>query len=653
MNPPAESGPSGNKNGQKFGAATNGYADGQPRAPVISFDRVIKRFALPDQIVTALDELTLEVPAGRLTGLVGPDGAGKTTMLRLICGLLDADSGTISVLGSDPIKDQASVQANIGYMPQRFGLYEDLSVLENLNLYADLHGLSGPARNARFNELMHFTGLGEFRSRLAGRLSGGMKQKLGLACTLVHPPKLLLLDQPSAGVDPLSRRELWHMVETLVDEGITVLWATSYLDEAARCHQVLLLSEGHLLEAGPPSRIADVAVGRTFTVTVPTALRATLTERLQATSVITDAIIKGRDIRILMNDDVEAETREANLRDAIEKAGVSQFDLRPAPPSFEDSFISLLAKEQESKIKQASGVAKINVQNAEDLSIKPSSSATPLSANEQDVTRQDIGSAPVVVEVDNLVRTFGDFTAVDRISFSVRRGEIFGLLGPNGAGKSTTFKMLCGLLPPTDGKALVLGIDLRRAAATARARIGYMAQKFSLYGNLSVAQNLNFYASAYGLRGRSHETKINWAISEFQLHEFARADADSLPLGFKQRLALACALMHGPGILFLDEPTSGVDPIVRREFWKRINAIAKTGVTVMVTTHFMEEAEYCDRIGIVYRGQLIAVGTPDDLKEENVPDTSKDDSDEKTPSVPTLEDAFINLIERHDREQNQ
>jgi ABC-2 type transport system ATP-binding protein len=538
-------------------------------------------------------------------------------------------------------------------MPQRFGLYEDLSVLENLNLYADLHGLSGPARNARFSELMNFTGLGDFRSRLAGKLSGGMKQKLGLACTLVHPPKLLLLDQPSAGVDPLSRRELWHMVEALVDQGITVLWATSYLDEAARCHQVLLLNEGHLLEAGPPWSIANVAIGRTFTVTVPTALRAALTERLQATPLIADAIIKGRDIRILTNDDGEAASRETNLRDVIEEAGVGQFDLRPVAPSFEDSFISLLAKEQESKIKQAPGIAKIGVQDTKESSIKPRSSATLLSANEQEATRQGIGSAPVVVEVDNLVRTFGDFTAVDRISFSVRRGEIFGLLGPNGAGKSTTFKILCGLLPPSDGKALVLGIDLRRAAAMARARIGYMAQKFSLYGNLSVGQNLNFYASAYGLRGRVHEMKINWAISEFQLHEFAQADADSLPLGFKQRLALACALMHGPGILFLDEPTSGVDPIVRREFWKRINALAKTGVTIMVTTHFMEEAEYCDRIGIVYRGRLIAVGTPDDLKEEYVPDEGKDDSDETAPSVPTLEDAFINLIERHDREQHQ
>ena len=252
------------------------------------------------------------------------------------------------------------------------------------------------------------------------------------------------------------------------------------------------------------------------------------------------------------------------------------------------------------------------------------------------------GNGPeAVIEVAGLVRKFGDFTAVDNIAFKVTRGEIFGLLGPNGAGKSTTFKMLCGLLPPTDGKALVLGIDLRRAAAVARGRIGYMAQKFSLYGNMSVLQNLRFFASAYGLEGTARERRIEAELSEFGLAPYADAISETLPLGYKQRLALACAIMHEPGVLFLDEPTSGVDPLVRREFWTRINAMAAAGVTVLVTTHFMEEAEYCDRIGIIYRGRLVATGTPEDLKGEHRSSALPD---------PTLEDAFVDLIERYDRE---
>ncbi len=230
---------------------------------------------------------------------------------------------------------------------------------------------------------------------------------------------------------------------------------------------------------------------------------------------------------------------------------------------------------------------------------------------------------------------------MDRISFDVGRGEIFGLLGPNGAGKSTTFKMLCGLLPPTGGKALVLGIDLRRAAAVARGRIGYMAQKFSLYGNMSVLQNLRFFASAYGLGGGERERRIEAELEEFALSPYADAVSDTLPLGFKQRLALACAIMHAPGVLFLDEPTSGVDPLVRREFWARIYAMAEAGVTVLVTTHFMEEAEYCDRIGIIYRGRLVATGTPDELKQQH---RSADNPE------PTLEDAFVDLIEHYDQE---
>ncbi len=338
---------------------------------------------------------------------------------------------------------------------------------------------------------------------------------------------------------------------------------------------------------------------------------------------VVDAIVKGHDLHVLLSEGVDSEylSRFCSHLDGV-SLKVDEVD-----PIFEDAFIDLL---------------KGQISGAETRTAEPSSDAVSADMRRPDEQQNNNGEA--VIEVANLVRKFGDFTAVDHVSFKVERGEIFGLLGPNGAGKSTTFKMLCGLLPPTDGKALVLGIDLRRAAAVARSRIGYMAQKFSLYGNMSVLQNLQFFASAYGLAGQTQQRKIDENLAGFGLEPYADAISETLPLGYKQRLALACAIMHAPGVLFLDEPTSGVDPLVRREFWTRINAMAAAGVTVMVTTHFMEEAEYCDRIGIIYRGRLVATGTPKKLRD----DARTDDL-----ANPTLEDAFVDLIEHYDREHPQ
>ncbi len=582
--------------------------------PVIEVGEVIKHFASPTRTVKALDGLSFTTEAGRITGLVGPDGAGKTTLMRVLTGLLRPDSGRVSVLGIDAVAEPERVQASVGYMPQHFGLYEDLSVAENLELYADLQGLVGPERKQQIERLSQFTGLGPFRRRLAGRLSGGMKQKLGLACTLVRPPRLLLLDEPSVGVDPVSRRELWQMVEALLDEGISVLWATAYLDEAERCHQVLLLNEGRLLASGPPASFHAKLKGRTFALRAEkTDRRRVLAEVLKLPQVV-DAIVKGSDIRVL----AAQGAGKAELARCCKDLGTGRLSVRAVEPVFEDAFVSLL-KEREG--------------------IEPAAAGPALSSPIQIERAEDRDAA--VIEVEGLVRRFGDFTAVDHVDFAVRRGEIFGLLGPNGAGKSTTFKMLCGLLPPSDGKALVLGIDLRRAAPVARARIGYMAQKFSLYGNMTVRQNLTFFASAYGLAGRSRHDKIEVELQDLGLEPYAEANSGDLPLGFKQRLALACAIMHEPGVLFLDEPTSGVDPLVRREFWGRINAMASAGITIMVTTHFMEEAEYCDRIGIIYRGRLVATGTPDELRKAHASKALPD---------PTLEDAFVDLIEHYDRE---
>jgi ABC-2 type transport system ATP-binding protein len=585
--------------------------------PVIEVEEVGKRFEAGGRTVTALRQLSMRVEAGQITGLVGPDGAGKTTLMRLMTGLLKPDSGRIRVFGLDSVSQSQEIQANIGYMPQRFGLYEDLSVIENLGLYADLQGLAGRERTARFERLMEFTGLGQFRKRLAGQLSGGMKQKLGLACTLVRPPRLLLLDEPSVGVDPVSRRELWEIVNALIDEGISILWSTAYLDEAEKCDDVVLLDEGSLLDSGPPEKFGEQLSGRTYEFSLNGADKRTLLRELAKGSIVIDASIKGRDVRLLLAHRPSSQ-ETAELADL---ADIEPAELKEVEPGFEDAFVALIKAQQQSTREEG--------ETAPDIAMEATPNAWPGAT---------VDDGPVI-QVEGLVRMFGDFRAVDGIDFQVSKGEIFGLLGPNGAGKSTTFKMLCGLMPPTDGKALVLGIDLRRAAAIARGRIGYMAQKFSLYGNMTVGQNLHFFASAYGLSGDDRAEAIRQALANFGLETYAEGDSGSLPLGYKQRLALAAAIMHRPGVLFLDEPTSGVDPLVRREFWRRINGMASAGVTVMVTTHFMEEAEYCDRIGIIYRGKLVETGSPEELKAAHKTQEHPD---------PTLEDAFIDLIRQID-----
>ncbi len=564
---------------------------------------VSKKFLSGRRKVHALQEIDLVVKEGLVTGLIGPDGAGKTTLMRLISGLLLPDEGTITVLGMDTAGNPLGVQSAIGYMPQRFGLYEDLSVQENLDLYADLQGVPPDERSGRYRELMAMTGLGPFRQRLAGRLSGGMKQKLGLACTLVRFPRLLLLDEPTVGVDPVSRRELWSIVYRLVrEEGMSVLLSTAYLDEAERCDEVAILHEGRLLGSGPPKTFSGPMEGRTFRVKVPAMKSRSLHERLSEGPGVVDAVIQGDAVRLVMESGVLPEA--ATL--LPETANVS---IEAAAPRFEDGFIALMRADRPGRQKIALAVHE----------------------------KEGIGAVPEgpIIEVRDLTRRFGDFYAVRGVTFSVNRGEVFGLLGANGAGKSTTFRMLCGLLPASGGSLGVSGLDLRRAAAPARARIGYMSQKFSLYGNLTVRQNLNFFSSAYGLSGRRRIEMINWALEQFELSPFADATSSDLPLGFKQRLSMACALMHGPGILFLDEPTSGVDPIARREFWRRIDSLAEQGVTVLVTTHFMEEAEYCDRLAIMAAGEILAIGTPSEIK-----------AMARTAELPepTLEDAFIGLI---------
>jgi ABC-2 type transport system ATP-binding protein len=637
---------------------------------------VHKRFT-PKKLppVQALEGVSLEAPRGMLTALVGPDGAGKTTLIRLAAGLLRADSGQLEVLGIDVAQDPQRIQDRISYMPQRFGLYEDLTVAENLELYADLHGVTQEARAKRYPRLMEMTNLGKFTGRLAGKLSGGMKQKLGLACTLVRSPDLLLLDEPTVGVDPLSRRELWDIVRDLVDsQGLTVLLSTAYLDEAERCGHVVVLHQGKVLAQGPPGEITEIARGRVFVAELAAGQspRGVQSRLLDEPDVI-DAVPDGGRVRFVRAggytsaapavDDAGAGVGAASgggEGGSVRPGGVAPGDepgaagalgggevgaVRPGgvspgndagaagplsgggglaavlngariaavAPRFEDGFMSLLRRVADQEHGSAISLDK------------------PLAVSDSNVA----------VRVRNLARKFGTFTAVDHISFDVQRGAIFGLLGPNGAGKTTTFRMLCGLLPATDGELHVAGANVRNARASARAHLGYVAQKFSLYGALTVAENLDFFASAYGLRGSQKSARIAWAIEQFELGPHAKEPSAQLPGGFKQRLAMAAALLHEPDILFLDEPTSGADPLARRAFWRRITALAEQGVTIIVTTHFMQEAEYCDRIAIMDAGKVLAEGPPGEIRRL---------ADEKPGVEPSMEDAFIAVVERSRRQ---
>lgn len=541
---------------------------------------------------TVLCGINASILAGRITGLVGPDGAGKTTLLRLIAGLLEPTSGKIDVFGA---KSPLEIRKILGYMPQKFGLYEELTVLENLNLYAELRLLEPENRKKRFDELLRFTNLEQFTNRLARQLSGGMKQKLGLACALVKTPKLLLLDEPGVGVDPISRRDLWKMVRALVSDDVIVLWSTAYLEEAESCDDVLLLNEGKLIFKGHPCELARQMDGRVVQISNidPKSARLKLKEMLKDANII-DGVFQAGSLRFVLQ---EPQT-EIQGEIAV-----------PVSPRFEDGFIAKLG-----------GVPKGD---------------SPLAVSMSGDCAMGTSLHPPLFAVvaKKLTKKFGSFTAAKEIDFEIHRGEIFGLLGPNGAGKSTTFKMLCGLLKPTSGEGFISGHNLLKSGSKARARLGYMAQKFSLYGDLSVRQNLAFFAGIYGLGFSARRKSVQSMLNIFDLEQYADSHSGMLPLGFKQRLSLACALMHEPDVLFLDEPTSGVDPITRREFWRHINALAEKGVTILVTTHFMDEAEFCDRICLIYNGVKIAEGTPNELKQ--------------SVSSDSLENAFISLIARN------
>ncbi len=572
------------------------------RSLPLDFQHVSKTFSIGKRTIEALKQLSLTVEENSITALVGPDGAGKTTLLRSAVGLYLPNTGEIRIFGYDTRQYSDQIHALIGYMPQRFGLYEDLSVAENLNLYADLHQVSMTDRQHRFDDLMLMTGLAAFTDRLAGKLSGGMKQKLGLACTLLSEPRLLLLDEPSVGVDPVSRRELWRIIQHQVKQkGTTVLLSTAYMDEAERCDKVVLIDDGEILAQDTPEHFKARLSGHCFRLQHARMPYRQLQSRVNASEDIIDSIIQGESVRVVCK-----QTKLPDFpADIAEHLNVS-----PAEANLEDAFISLLRQRH------------------------PVTHQPPLQINQIENSKNHSND---VIRVEQVDRWFGEFQAVKKLNFSVKRGEIFGLLGANGAGKTTTFRMLCGLLPVSNGQLSVAGVNLRTAAAKARAKIGYMSQKFSLYANLSVQQNMDFFSSAYGLKNQHRKQRIQWAIEQFDLKKDLTSNSGDLPLGYKQRLAMACALMHEPEILFLDEPTSGVDPLARREFWARTNQLAANGVTVLVTTHFMEEAEYCDRLVIMVQGEVMMAGSPAEIKQQAITAECPE---------PTMEQAFIHLVEK-------
>lgn len=543
----------------------------------------------------ALDNITTNIQKGKITGLIGPDGAGKTTLIRNVIGLLTPNGGEIVTLNLNPISQKDLINTQIGYMPQKNVIYEDLTVIENLELFADLRGIEKKDLKKTFEYMLTFTDLTAFQTRLGGKLSGGMKQKLGLACTLLGKPELLLLDEPSVGVDPISRRELIKMVTGLKNEGMTILWSTAYLDEAQNFDECILLDKGKIIFDGNPQDLTKEMTGRVFLTKSEDGNNRKLVKTIKNDwNNVLDATIQSDYVKVIFN-----------------KQGpenISQ-QLIPTDPVFEDAVIDTLGGVPKFESKLASSF-QINHETTEYL-----------------------------IEADNLVKRYGDFYAVKNNTFKVKKGEVFGLLGPNGAGKSTTFKMLCGLATPTSGKIKIMGEDVELNPNKARSYIGYMAQKFSLYGGLTVMQNMEFFAGIYGLFGSDKKEKIEEMIELFNFKKWIDQNADELPLGYKQRLALICATMHNPPILFLDEPTSGVDLMTRREFWNHINSLAEKGVTVMVTTHFMDEAEYCDRISLFYQGQAIALGSPNELKQ-------------KAGKEVTMEETFIKLIEQFEENEN-
>lgn len=553
---------------------------GNGAPPVILAERLAKKYGTNQ----ALRGVSISVTPGEILGLIGPDGAGKSTLLLILAGILPPTAGRATVAGFRVDQEPEAVKACLGYMAQDLGLtlYGDLTVGENLDFFAELRRVPRPLWEPRKQELLALARLETARDRPADSLSGGMKQKLALCCTLIHEPRVLFLDEPTTGVDPVSRRDLWNLLGSLAaSRGTTVVVATAYLEEADRCHRVALMYRGEILALDTPDAIRQLVPGRCVEVeAVPQAVGL---EHCRALVGWHRARPVGERIRILLQE----ENAEQRLRADFQSAGIRLLTLEESQPTIEEAFTEMLRANGEGRPDEPA----------------PVPASWPRS-----------GDGPAV-EVEGLTKRFGTVTAVDAVSFAVRQGEIFGLLGPNGSGKTTTMKMVCGIIAPTGGMGRIAGHDLTRARAAVKRRLGYMSQKFSLYRDLTVAENIALAAGIYGVPRPERAQRQAWVVRLADLDGQEGRRAADLPPGVRQRLALGCALVHRPEILFLDEPTSGVDPVARRRFWDALYRLSReAGVTILISTHYMDEAEQCERIALLYGGQVVGLGRPADLK---------------------------------------
>jgi ABC-2 type transport system ATP-binding protein len=550
--------------------------------PVVNVEHLVKRY----KTLVAVDDVRLTVTKGEIYGVIGPDGAGKSSLMKAMAGVLAYEGGLVEVFGTPVDSEQTAelVKPRIGFLPQGLGLnlYPELTVEENIDFFAQLRLVPEDQLAERKARLLAMTRLDKFQDRAMKHLSGGMKQKLGLICTLIHEPELAILDEPTTGVDPVSRRDFWAILAELIHtKGMTAVVSTAYMDEATRFHRLSFLSHGRALAAGTPGEVLELVPGSVLSFEASPQLEAV-------------ARVKGRYNQVeALGSKLHVFTDETDHDEAVRHLASSLGDItadhvQVRAPELEDVFVALL-------LRQATG---------QGLFTSPAPS-------------RQAPSAGLAIEARALIRDFGRFRAVDRVSFQVKAGEIFGLLGANGAGKTTVIKMLTGIMPPTGGEGRVAGADMKTAAETIKERIGYMSQAFSLYLDLTVQENIGLFAGIYGLDQKTTSERLRWIVSMAGLQGYETSLTGRLPMGVRQRLALGCALVHQPPVLFLDEPTSGVDPVGRRHFWEILSRLAREeGVAILITTHYMSEAEHCDHLALMYGGKIVAEGSPEAMKRQ-------------------------------------